>query len=202
MAVLQVPGRHRAALALVAGLALGGCESQARQDPLLVRGSTNATVFAAAPIYIDRPIAENLDSSLIFADYDELLRRAGALDLLRGPGPFTVFAIIDPAIDDIPPVYRDRMTDPANLAGLRRLVGYTIVPGRYTLADIRVLLARGNGQAGLPTIDHATLGLAYDADRSHILLTDPSGRRSALVLADIIQSNGLLYAGNRVLAPD
>ncbi len=183
-------------------LALAGCESQARQDPLLVRGSVNATVFAAAPVYVDRPLAQNLGDSIIFADYDELLRRTGDLNILRGPGPFTVFAIIDPAIDDIDPIYRERMTDPANIDGLRRLVGYTIVPGRYTLADIRTLLAHGGGRAGLPTIDGATLGFAYDANRSHILLTDPSGRRSALVLADIIQSNGLLYAGNRVLAPD
>ena len=189
-------------IAAAALLALAGCESQARQDPLLVRGSVNATVFAAAPIYVDRPLAQNLENSLIFADYDELLRRTGDLDLLRGPGPFTVFAIIDPAIDDIPPIYRDRMTDPANRDGLRRLIGYTIVPGRYTLAEIRTLLAQGHGRAGLPTIDGATLGLAYDANRSHILLTDPVGRQSALVLADIIQSNGLLYAGNRVLAPD
>ncbi len=201
MARTQSRGRT-GLIAAAALLGLAGCESQARQDPLLVRGLVNATVFAAAPIYVDRPLAQNLEDSIIFADYAELLRRTGDFDLLRGPGPFTVFAIIDPAIDDIAPIYRERMTDPANRDGLRRLVGYTIVPGRYTLADIRALLARGNGRAGLPTVDGATLGLAYDADRSHILLTDPSGRRSALVLADIIQSNGLLYAGNRVLAPD
>ncbi len=192
----------RALLAVAACAVLAGCESMARQDPLLMRGSTNATVFASAPIYIDRPLAENLETSLIFADYDQLLREAGLMDMLRGPGPFTVFAIVDPAVDDIPAIYRERMTDPANSAGLRRLMGYTIVPGRYTLAAIRALLAKGGGRAALPTIDHATLGFAYDADRSHILLTDPAGRRSALVLADIIQSNGLLYAGNRVLAPD
>ena len=190
------------AVCLGALLALGGCESQARQDPLLVRGATAATVFGASPIYIDRPLAENLENSLIFADYDALLRRTGMLDTLRGPGPFTVFAIIDPAIDDIPAVYRTRMLDPANGTGLARLVSYTVVPGRYTLATLRAMLRAGGGRTSLPTIDHDRLGVTTDAAGTHVLLTDPAGRTAALVLADIIQSNGLLYAANRVLAPD
>ena len=189
-------------LCLGALLALAGCESQARQDPLLVRGSTNATVFSDGTIYIDRPLAENLENSLIFADYDALLRRTGMLATLRGPGPFTVFAIVDPAIDDIPPVYRARMVDPANAAGLARLVSYTVVPGRYTLATLRAMMRAGGGRATLLTIDHDRLGVTTDAAGTHVLLTDPTGRTAALVLADIIQSNGLLYAANRVLAPN
>lgn len=194
--------RDRIVVAAATLLALAGCESQARQDPLLVRGQSDATVFGAAPIYVDRPLAENIEQSLIFADYRALAHDSGWLDAMRGPGPFTVFVPIDPAIDDIPAIYRERMTDPANRDGLRRLIGYTIVRGAYRLPDLQALLMRGGGRAGLPTVGGAVLGLSYDPTRTRILLTDPEGRTSDLVLAGVKQSNGVLYAANRVLAPD
>ncbi len=187
---------------LLLGLALAGCESQYRQDPLFVRGSSNATVFGYAPIYVDRPLSENLTNSLVFADYDELLRRAGLADLLKGPKPYTVFALVDPAIDRIPDIYRQRMLDPANAAGLRQLVAYTIVPGRYTLVELIDMARRGGGRAGLATLDGQVLDLTLDPTGQRLSLTDPTGRVSQLVLADIIQSNGILYAGNSLLAPN
>ena len=194
--------RRRDFAALLAGLCLAGCESQYRQDPLFVRGSTSATVFGDAPIYVDRPLAENLTNSLIFADYEALLQRAGLADLLDGPKAYTVFAVVDPAIDRIPDIYRKRMLDPANAAGLRDLIAYTIVPGRFTARQLLDLARRGGGRAGLTTLDGRVLTVQLNAAGNNFSLIDPSGRVSQLVLADIIQSNGLLYAGNTLLAPN
>ena len=199
---MLVARRLRSFGALLLVAILGGCESQYSQDPLFVRGSTGATVFGYAPIYIDRPLSENLTNSLIFADYDELLKRAGLAVLLGGPNPYTVFAVVDPAIDRIPDVYRQRMLDPANAAGLRELMAYTIVPGRYTANQLLDLARRGNGRAGLRTLDGGILTLQLDRAGTNLSLIDPSGRVSQLVLADIIQSNGILYAGNTLLAPN
>ena len=187
---------------ILLGLTLAGCESQFRQDPLFVRGSSDATVFGAAPVYVDRPLSENLTNSLIFADYDELLKRAGLADVLKGPGPYTVFALVDPAIDKIGEIYRDRMLDPANGPGLRELMAYTIVPGRYTLRQLFGMAQQGGGQAGLRTLDGGVLTLRIDRATNRLTLADPAGRVSQLVLADIIQSNGMLYAGNVLLAPN
>lgn len=190
------------ALAVLIGAGtLAACEDQSRQDPLLVRGSSNATVFAAAPVYVDRPLAENLTNSLAFADYRVLLERAGLLDTLRAPGPYTVFAVLDPSIDGIPQIYRDRMLDPANAAGLHQLMAYTIVPGRYTEADLYALARKGGGRASLPTLAGTPLTVALDPSGTTLELVDPAGRVSTFLLADVRQSNGLLYTGNRLLAP-
>ncbi len=180
---------------------LGGCEDQSRQDPLLVRGSTSATVFADSPVYVDRPLAENLENSLAYADYDQLLRLAGLLDTLRGPGPYTVFALVDPAIDNIPQIYRDRMVDPANASSLRRLMAYTIVPGRYTARQLTALAQKGGGRIALRTIDGDPLTVTLDPSRQRLALADPAGRTSYFELADIRQSNGLLYTGSTLLTP-
>jgi uncharacterized surface protein with fasciclin (FAS1) repeats len=187
--------------ALLAGLLLAGCESQVRQDPLLVRGSANATVYGFAPIYIDRPLAENIANSLIFADYNVLINRAGLNQIFIGPKPYTVFAVTDPGFDQIPDIYRQRLLDPANQAGLRQLMAYTIVPGRYTLANLTDLARRGAGRAGLRTLDGSILTITLQPSGA-LTLSDPSGRVSQLVLADILQSNGILYAGTTLLAPN
>ncbi len=187
--------------AILLGLSLAGCESQAVQDPLLVRGSSNATVFGEAPIYVDRPLAENLLASVALADYVVLLQRAGLFDTLRAPGPYTVFALTDAAIESLPQASRDRILDPRDAAGLRRLMSYTIVPGRWTLATLRGLVAQGGGHATLRTLGGDQLTLSTDA-AGEVSLADRAGRMSRFVLADIIQSNGLLYAGNQLLVPD
>ena len=193
---------RRVRTALLLALTLAGCESQFRQDPLFVRGSSDATVFGAAPVYVDRPLSQNLTDSLIFADYTELLRRSGLADILKGPGPFTVFALVDPALDKIGEVYKQRLLDPANGPGLHALMAYTIVPGRYTLRDLFGMAQRAGGQAGLRTLDGAVLTLRIDRATNRLTLVDPQGPVSQLVLADIIQSNGMLYAGNVLLAPN
>ncbi len=190
-----------AAMGGAALITLGGCEDHSRQDPLGVRGSTSATVFAEAPIYVDRPLAENLENSLAYADYDQLLRMAGLLDTLRGPGPYTVFALVDPAIDNIPQIYRDRMVDPANASSLRRLMAYTIVPGRYTGANLIALAQKSGGRVALRTIDGDPLTVTFDPATRRLGLADPEGRTSYFVLADIRQSNGLLYTGSALLTP-
>ena len=199
---MRVGSTTRMGLALALALAtLGGCEDQFRQDSLLVRGSTSATVFADTPIYIDRPLAENLETSLAYADYDQLLRMAGLLDTLRGPGPYTVFALVDPAIDNIPQIYRDRMVDPANAASLRRLMAYTIVPGRYTAKDLTAMAQKGGGRVALRTIDGDPLTVTLDPSHQRLGLADPEGRTSYFQLADIRESNGLLYTGSTLLTP-
>ena len=167
-----------------------------------MRGSSSATVFGYAPIYVDRPISENVANSLAFADYNVLLKRAGLQSVLAGPNPVTVFAVIDPAIDNIPDAYRQRMLDPANQPGLRQLIAYTIVPGHYSEVQLVDLARRGGGRTGLRTLSGAVLTLQLDPATNALTLIDPVGRVSRLVLADIRQSNGVLYAGNTLLAPN
>ena len=123
------------------------------------------------------------------------------VDTLRGPGPYTVFALVDPAIDNIPQLYRDRMVDPANASSLRRLMAYTIVPGRYTAADLLALVKKSGGRVALRTVDGAPLTVTFDPAAGRLGLADPEGRTSYFVLADIRQSNGLLYTGSSLLTP-
>ena len=183
-------------LGMMAGLA--GCESAARQDSLLVRPSTDDIAFAGVPIFRDRPLSETLEGSLELADYTVALRQAGLFDTLRQAGPFTVFAVPNEALEAEQQAAYGQLLSPENGAGLKRLVAYTIVPGRYTEARLRDMIARSHGAVGLVTLGgHDVLTVSTEPGTGALLLSDPQGRINHLWLADVPQSNGVLYAPNR-----
>ena len=188
-------------LAMLASLA--GCESGARQDPLGVRGSTDDIVFANNPIFRDRTIHQTIVTSLELTDYAVALRQAGLLSLLRENGPFTVFAVPNAPLEAEQRARDDKLVfSPTHHAELRRLMAYTIVRGRYTQAKLRQLIAKRQGPIGLATLDgHDVLTVSRDKVTGALLLSDQQGRVNRLWLADVPQSNGVLYATQSLLVP-
>lgn len=192
----------RLALILTLATGLAGCESDARQDPLLVRGSSNDIVFSNVPVFADRTADETIRSSLELTDYAVALRRTGLLDTLRQNGPFTVFAVPNEPLEAEQKAAYGQLLSPENNAGLRRLMAYTIVPGRYTEARLRRMIAARGGPIGLPTLEgHDVLTVLAEPATGQLLLRDPQGRVNRLWLTDVPQSNGVLYATQSLLSP-
>lgn len=201
----MIPFRAKAArLALSLGVAVGlaGCESGARQDPFLVRGSTDTIVFSDVPIYHDRTLDESIVSSLELTDYAVALHRTGLLDTLRQSGPFTVFAVPNEPLEVEQKAAYGQLLSPENNTGLHRLMAYTIVPGRYTERRLRRMIAARGGPIALPTLEgRDALTVSIEPATGQLLLTGPQGRTNRLWLADVPQSNGVLYATQSLLSP-
>ena len=197
----RMAGRLVLALSMMA--ILSGCESGARQDPLLIRGSTDDIVFANVPLSRDRTVDESIVASLELADYAVALDRAGLLDTLRRAGPFTVFAVPNEPLEAAQRDAGGALLRPDNHANLRRLMAYTIVPGRYTAATLRRMIAARRGPVGLTTLDgHDMLSVSVEPATGQLLLADALGRSDRVWLADVPQSNGVLYATQSLLSPD
>ena len=193
-------GRCLIGAALIAGLA--GCESGARQDTLLVRGSTDDIVFAQVPIYRDRPVDETIRGSLELTDYAVALYKAGLLNTLRRAGPYTVFAVPNAPLEAEQRATSGQLLSTADHASLRRLLEYTIVPGLYTEATLRRMIAKRGGPVGLTTLGgRDVLTVSLEPDTHELLLSDPHGRINRLWLADVPQSNGVLFATQSLLVP-
>jgi uncharacterized surface protein with fasciclin (FAS1) repeats len=192
----------RLALAVSMAASLAGCESGARQDPLLVRGSTDDIAFTGVPIFHDRTIDESIRSSLELTDYAVALNRTGLLDTLRQNGPFTVFAVPNAPMEAEQHAAYGQLLSPENRSGLRRLMAYTIVPGRYTEATLRRMIADRRGPVGLTTLNgRDVLTVSIESVTGQLLLSDPQGRTNRLWLLDVPQSNGVLYATQSLLTP-
>ncbi|MCQ9155997.1 fasciclin domain-containing protein [Acidomonas methanolica] len=218
--------------ALAVALALAGCESSARQDPLFVRGASAAVIMpsmagradqaelnAAAnagivsspvayeepptPSYADRPLSENIVASLELADYAHALEQAGLMRLLRRAGPYTVFAIPNQPLEKLSHQASDGLRGTVGQARLRRILAYTIVPGRWDNAALTRKMARSHSSSlSLKTVDGVPLTVRWDAPGKQFVLVSPSGRTNRLWLAGAAQSNGVLYFTQDVLTPD
>ncbi len=189
-------------LAMSLAVGLAGCESGARQDPLLVRPSSNDIVFTGVPIFRDRTLDEAIISSGELTDYGVALNRAGLLEKLRQAGPFTVFAIPNEALEAEQRAASGQLLAPESHAGLRRLLAYSIVPGRYTEAKLRRMIARHKRPIALTTLNgRDVLGVSVEPATGQLLLSDPQGRTNRLWLVSVPQSNGVLYATQSLLLP-
>ncbi|MCQ8240876.1 fasciclin domain-containing protein [Rhizosaccharibacter radicis] len=180
---------------------LAGCESTARQDPFFVRASTDTYVFDRAPLFRDRPLNESILSSLQLADYAAAMRATGVLDELQRPGPYTVFAVPNPPLEAEQTFYRGQLMAPGNLDALRRVLAFTVVPGRYTTGTLRQMIAKQGGPIGLRTLSGDVLGVSTDPRTGELLLSDRRGNQSRLWLSDMPQSNGVLFATQSLLLP-
>jgi uncharacterized surface protein with fasciclin (FAS1) repeats len=64
------------------------------------------------------------------------LKAADLLDVLRGDGPFTVFAPTDDAFAKLPAGTLDNLLKPENKEKLQSILTYHVVPGRYMAKDV------------------------------------------------------------------
>jgi uncharacterized surface protein with fasciclin (FAS1) repeats len=122
-----------------------------------------------------------------FPTFGAVLKASGQVDVLRGAGPFTVFAPAEGAFGALPAGQLDDLLKPANRAALRDVVGYHVVAGPFTAADLK-------GMTSLTTLQGARLEVKTGAGGITI-----NGAR--ITTADTIASNGVIHIVNRVLMP-
>jgi uncharacterized surface protein with fasciclin (FAS1) repeats len=73
-------------------------------------------------------------SSGSFETLVQAVQAAGLVDVLKSPGPFTVFAPTDDAFAKLPPGTITTLVQ--NIPQLTRILTYHVVPGKLTAADM------------------------------------------------------------------
>ena len=71
-----------------------------------------------------------------FKTFGKAIEHAGMSDILRGVGPFTIFAPTDAAFEKLPAGQLDKLFKPENKDELVLLMNYHVVNGRKLVADI------------------------------------------------------------------
>ncbi|MEJ2215397.1 MAG: fasciclin domain-containing protein [Gemmatimonadota bacterium] len=113
------------------------------------------------------------------------LKAADLVEVLRGEGPFTVFAPTDEAFAKLPAGTLDSLLkDPARL---RAILTYHVVAGRVPAAAA-MKLSRAK------TVNGASL--AIKVMNGHVRVDD-----ATVVQADIMASNGVIHVIDRVVLP-
>jgi uncharacterized surface protein with fasciclin (FAS1) repeats len=133
----------------------------------------------------DKDIVDTATTAGDFTTLTKLLKRAGLVDALKEPGPYTVFAPTDAAFDKVPKRKLNALLK--SRKKLRSVLLYHVVAKKLTAAQVvnRKRAKTLNGRK-----------LRFRVRGSNVYVN-----RARVTTADIGASNGVIHAINRVLLP-
>ncbi len=159
----------------------------------------SATALAALPVLQacggsdddeKRNIVEVAKADPQFSILVEAVVAAGLAETLSGAGPFTVFAPTNDAFVAL--LGELKVTKEALLANkalLTKVLTYHVVPSRVLKSQVPI-------DTPITTVQGETIKV-----NASLQIIDARGRLSGIVVTDVLASNGVIHAINKVLLP-
>lgn len=116
------------------------------------------------------------------------VQAAGLAHVLKGDGPFTVFAPTDEAFAALPEGTVESLLLPENKDQLVQILTYHVVPAKVMSSDIAGMRAKVRTVEGQKLRVNARNGVKVD--------------KAKVVTADIVASNGVIHVIDKVLIPE
>jgi uncharacterized surface protein with fasciclin (FAS1) repeats len=165
--------------------------------PVFAQTSMNVMVGGEA-MYPKKTIVDNAVNSKDHTTLVAAVKAAGLVETLQSAGPFTVFAPVNDAFENLPAGTVETLLKPENKATLTNVLTYHVVSGKL---DFKALQKRiKNGQNTLKTVSGGTLTIMQNGPRN-ITVKDEKGNVANISTYDIYQSNGVIHSIDRVLLP-
>ncbi|MDN3673603.1 fasciclin domain-containing protein [Flavobacterium branchiarum] len=169
----------------------------------LVFGATSfaqkSVMVGGAAMYPNKNIIENAVNSKDHTTLVAAVKAAGLVETLEGKGPFTVFAPTNEAFNKLPKGTVETLLKPENIKKLQTILTYHVVAGKMNASDIAKAIKMGGGKASLKTVSGGTL-TAWMKGKD-LYISDESGNKAKVTIADVNQSNGVIHVINTVLLP-
>lgn len=163
--------------------------------------ATETTVMVGgAAMYPSKNIVENAVNSADHTTLVAAVTAAGLVETLSSPGPFTVFAPVNDAFAALPAGTVDTLLLPENKETLTKVLTAHVVAGDLKAADLIAAAEANGGTATLTTVSGDTLTFAIEGGAA--VITDESGGKGTVTIADVDQSNGVIHVVDRVLLPN
>ncbi|HEX4871683.1 MAG TPA: fasciclin domain-containing protein [Nevskiaceae bacterium] len=145
-------------------------------------------------------IVANAANSPVHTTLVAAVKAAGLVETLQGPGPFTVFAPVNDAFENLPAGTVDTLLKPENKATLTGVLTYHVVAGKLDAAAVKAAIAKGGGKAVVKTVAGGSLTLSLNGP-ANVVVTDEKGGVANIVTYDVNQSNGVIHVIDAVLLP-
>lgn len=150
-----------------------------------------ATALPIALISIVAKAGDIVDTAVAADDFNTLVaavQAADLVDVLKGDGPFTVFAPTDAAFAKLPAGTVEDLLKPENKDQLIAVLTYHVVPGKIMSGDI----------AGNTAMVETVQGSKLSVDATDGVMVD----EATVVSADIVASNGVIHVIDTVVLPN
>jgi uncharacterized surface protein with fasciclin (FAS1) repeats len=146
-----------------------------------------------------KDVIENLTHSADHTVFLTLINKSGIVNMIKGSGPFTIFAPTNAAFAKLPQGTIESWLKPENRVTLVQLISYHLVAGKLDTEAMSRLVKEGGGTAQLKTVAGGMLRLRVDADK--LSLTDEQGAQSTVIIRNVNQTNAMVQVIDRVLRP-
>ena len=143
-------------------------------------------------------IVENAVNSKAHTTLVAAVKAAGLVETLQGKGPFTVFAPVNDAFENLPSGTVEKLLKPENKASLTKVLTYHVVAGKYDFKALCAMIKKGN--RNLKTVSGGTLTFAMNGSHN-IVVKDENGNTANINTYDVYQSNGVIHSIDTVLLP-
>jgi uncharacterized surface protein with fasciclin (FAS1) repeats len=163
--------------------------------------SLNAqTVVGGEKMYAKKNIVENAVNSKDHTTLVAAVKAAGLVETLAGKGPFTVFAPVNDAFENLPAGTVETLLKPENKAKLIAILTYHVVPGNLDFDTLKKMIKKGNGVAELTTVAGGKLWAVMNGEHN-IMIKDENGNVANITVTDVTQSNGVIHVVDAVVLP-
>jgi uncharacterized surface protein with fasciclin (FAS1) repeats len=148
---------------------------------LAIAGMVSVSTLRADPNIVEAAKSTGMHKTLVAA-----VVAAGKVELLSGPGPFTVFAPTDEAFAALPAGTLDDLLKAENKEKLGKILSYHVVSGKVMSADVKT--------GEVPTAAGAKLNAKVSG--GSVMIND-----AKVIKADVAVSNGVIHVIDKVLLP-
>ncbi len=194
--------------AVLAALALAACSQGMAGTPMadaaapttVAMADTKPVTVGGQPMLAGKDIVDNAVNSADHTTLVAAVKAAGLVPVLKGQGPFTVFAPTNEAFAALPAGTVPTLLKPENKAMLTKVLTYHVVPGRLDFAALQERIMAGGGKATLTTVEGAPLTIMMNGAHN-IEVMDAKGDVAQISTYDVYQSNGVIQVIDRVLLP-
>jgi len=159
-------------------------------------GST--VVVGGEMMYPKKNIVQNAMNSKAHTTLVAAVQAAGLVETLQSTGPFTVFAPVNDAFENLPAGTVETLLKPENKKMLANVLTYHVVSGQYDFAKLWSMIEKGDTK--LKTVSGGTLWIASNGPHN-IMLKDEAGNWANITTYDVYQSNGVIHSIDAVLMP-
>ena len=161
---------------------------------VLVASFSTLTIYAQKKDIVDIAVSSEAHTTLVAA-----VKAAGLVTVLKGDGPFTVFAPVNDAFGKLPAGTVDNLLKAENKATLAKILTYHVVAGNLDATAVLAAIKKGNGTVSLKTVSGGTLTASLDNGK--VKLTDEKGGSAYVTTADLKGSNGVIHVIDAVVLP-
>lgn len=183
-----------AGVLIIAAIATNSVNAQTK------KAMTPTVTVVGEAMFPKKNIVENAVNS---KDHTTLVAAVKAADLvatLQTAGPFTVFAPVNDAFENLPAGTVETVLKPENKATLVSVLTYHVVSGTYDFNALKELIKKGNGTGKLKTVQGEELTVMMNGEHN-IQIKDAKGTVANISTYDVYQSNGVIHVIDKVLMP-